>query len=193
MVVALFAFPGTRTWTSTSSSFTGAVAARVRLVLCVRAGASGCPIESRGSSASSSASALRVLAREGAGVVVVTAFDFGTGRARVLEGSDRATGTGVARLRVARVLETYGGEIIYDVEIEKGRIKYRIHMVSLHFSGSRCCDCTSPRLGASRAYSRLGIGGARPRLDTRFSRLWCSSRLFVLNIHMTISSPRDPS
>lgn len=51
---------------------------------------------------------------------MVAALGFAIGRARVFTGSDRAAGTGVARLRVARVLGTYGSDL-YNAGVEKGR------------------------------------------------------------------------
>ncbi|KAG1827936.1 hypothetical protein EV424DRAFT_587013 [Suillus variegatus] len=157
-----------------SSSFTGAVTARVRLALCMGAGASGCAIESRGSSpsASSSSSVLRILLREGARLVVIATLGFARTRGRAFAGSDRATGAGVARLRAARVLGACGSEMRYGIAIGRRNKIYCFNNVYFRFSRRCGTSYTSPRLGTSRTH---------PRLSTGISRPWCSSRLFVLN------------
>lgn len=75
---------------------------------------------------------LRMLLREGARVVVVVAFGFAGTRERAFAGSDRAIGTGVARLRAPRDFGTWS-ELSYGIAIgarKKKCVLFQQHPIS---------------------------------------------------------------
>jgi hypothetical protein len=74
-----------------------------------------------------------MLLREGARVVVVAAFGFVGTRERAFGGSDRAIGTGVARLRAPRDFGACGSEMSYGIAIgarKKKCVPFQQHPLS---------------------------------------------------------------